>query len=334
MGRREAAAESAKGIFRVIGGAIKGVNRKDGEDWEAQIETLQVQKKTLMDMNRSREQEVLNLRKKMKQVEETAANRLRKVARRNALSEEQQAKEIHVFMSQIQVLETQKMALQAQIAASQLTFKGSPSKSPGARHVGDSFASSEALIQHLDGTYPRLPSQYAPVSPTKRRAATAHIWHVGKDVGVEGDGTILVMLDQGDTAHSDGDERGILGVAGAIANDRGLGGVNEELRDQLVVSQRQNAELHAEMAVLKTEVKEARRQQEAGGGWVERANVLEAQISVIRTERDTALDSVRSTEEVQARLAEENQALQRRLWDLEQKALPVGQFEAVTQRKR
>ena len=38
----------------------------------------------------------------------------------------------------------------------------------------------EALIHHLDATYPRLPSQYTPISPTKRRANTAHVWLVSQ----------------------------------------------------------------------------------------------------------------------------------------------------------
>ena len=84
MGKREAAAESAKGIFRVIGGALKSVkggDKKDGasEDYVAQIEALTVQKKTLLELNRAREQEVINLRKHVAKVEESASERLRKV---------------------------------------------------------------------------------------------------------------------------------------------------------------------------------------------------------------------------------------------------------------
>lgn len=58
-----------------------------------------------MEMNRAREQEVIAIKKKAHEVEERCAQRLRKIARRNALSEEQQNKEIHVFMERIQILE-------------------------------------------------------------------------------------------------------------------------------------------------------------------------------------------------------------------------------------
>ena len=71
----------------------------------AGLQALLVQKKTLMEMNRAREQEVIAIKKKAHEVEERCAQRLRKIARRNALSEEQQNKEIHVFMERIQILE-------------------------------------------------------------------------------------------------------------------------------------------------------------------------------------------------------------------------------------
>merc|ERR1711970_283377 len=59
---RSLSSTTAASIFRVIGGAIKGTpTRNSDEDLQAQIEALQVQKNTLVQMNRKREQEVLDM---------------------------------------------------------------------------------------------------------------------------------------------------------------------------------------------------------------------------------------------------------------------------------
>ena len=73
--KRDSAKRVAKGLFNVIGGAIRGSpeagdsGSQTVEDLRGQIEALVVQKKTLMEMNRAREIEVYSAKKKAMEVE-------------------------------------------------------------------------------------------------------------------------------------------------------------------------------------------------------------------------------------------------------------------------
>jgi len=84
-------------------------------------------------------------------------------------------------MSQIQLLEEQKAALYAQLSAhTHHTLLEASSQGTQRPASAEPFASSQGLVRHLDASYARLPSRYEAMSPTKRRAATAHRWLVGK----------------------------------------------------------------------------------------------------------------------------------------------------------
>ena len=194
----------------------------------------------------------------------------------------------------------------------------------------DPFESSQALVRHLDATYPRLPSQYEAVSPTGRRAAAAHIWLVSNSVAEEvatgsTQGTVLVMLDQSAAGESHGGD--IVSAATGFAMG-GVGGWEEDLRVQVVELQRYKAEAESQIKVLRQQVaagKQSRSVAEAAE-WRERVQRLEVLLSSLRTERDDALAQKEAAEEVETKVAQQNAELQRRLWELEQRLASPSTF--------
>jgi len=143
------------------------------------------------------------------------------------------------------------------------------------------------------------------------------------------------MLDQASLAEgAEGETSDEEAAAAWLTTGLGDEGVEEDLRHQLVQSQRQSAQDQAEIETIRAQLAAAggnRAAQEAIE-WRERAQQLEAQVVALRTEKEDALAGKTAAEEVERSVAIQNAELQKRMWETEQRTQPPSSFTVASRR--